>query len=165
MDTEHEAFLKRLDELQGGMKDAAFARKVGVPASTLKMYQKGSLPSIAIAARIAGACGVTVDWLAGLEAERRPSILRNARPRPRVDVGLMNELGKLVARVHQEEGIRLPSEAIAHEAAKLYNDLMVKVADPQDKEEIISLFPWLKNQLRKGLLAAKDEPGTGKQSA
>lgn len=65
MNAEHERFLARLKELQGAKTDAAFARYVGVPATTLKQYDKGSFPSIAIAAKIAEAHGVSIDWLSG----------------------------------------------------------------------------------------------------
>lgn len=65
MGSQHELFLKRLAELQGSLSDAAFARHANVPVTTLKQYSKGSLPSIAIAGRIAEAFGVSLDWLSG----------------------------------------------------------------------------------------------------
>jgi len=64
-------FLARLGALKGNMKDAEFARKTGVPASTLKQYEKGSLPSIVIAGQIADAFEVSLDWLCGRSDERQ----------------------------------------------------------------------------------------------
>jgi transcriptional regulator with XRE-family HTH domain len=77
MSSEHERFLARLKELQGEMKDAAFARYVSVPASTLKQYEKGSFPSIAVAVRIAEVYDVSLDWLCGREGATRakPGVL------------------------------------------------------------------------------------------
>ena len=64
-------FVDRLKSLQGDMKDADFSRKVGVKVQTLKMYDKGSSPSVDIAARIADACEVSLDWLAGRDVSQR----------------------------------------------------------------------------------------------
>lgn len=60
-------FGERLKQLQGDMRDVDFSRKVGVKVQTLKMYEKGSSPSVEIAAKIAEACAVSLDWLAGLD--------------------------------------------------------------------------------------------------
>ncbi len=68
-------FGERLKQLQGDMRDADFSRKVGVKVQTLKMYGKGSSPSVEIAAKIAEACAVSLDWLAGLDAGQATSAL------------------------------------------------------------------------------------------
>ncbi len=57
------SFFERMTILQGDMKDAEFARKTGVSSPTLKRYEDGSLPSIAIASKIADAFSVSLDWL------------------------------------------------------------------------------------------------------
>lgn len=57
------------------MRDVDFSRKVGVKVQTLKMYEKGSSPSVEIAAKIAEACAVSLDWLAGLDGGAATSAL------------------------------------------------------------------------------------------
>lgn len=56
---------ERLASLRGDMKDAEFSRKTGIPSPTLKRYEEGSSPSIAIATKIADAFSVSLDWLSG----------------------------------------------------------------------------------------------------
>jgi len=68
-------FGERLKQLQGDMRDVDFSRKVGVKVQTLKMYEKGSSPSVEIAAKIAEACAVSLDWLAGLDGGAATSAL------------------------------------------------------------------------------------------
>ena len=64
-------FVERLVHLKGELSDAEFARRCGLPYTTLKRYLGGSLPGIDAALKIAEAFDVTVDWLAG---RRPPSV-------------------------------------------------------------------------------------------
>ena len=66
-----DGFLRRLLHLKGDEKDADFARRCGIPYTTLKRYLGGSLPGIDAAVKIADANDVTVDWLAGRKAPAR----------------------------------------------------------------------------------------------
>lgn len=80
MTAHHHVFLERLGELQGDMRDAAFARQLSIPPSTLQRYRAGSFPSIEIAAKIAEAFNVSLDWLIGRPgASRDASSLLNVR--------------------------------------------------------------------------------------
>ncbi|WP_233469793.1 S24 family peptidase [Neorhizobium petrolearium] len=92
-------FGERLKELQGDMRDADFSRKVGVKVQTLKMYERGSLPSVEIAARIADACDVSLDWLTGRSLERNYSL-----PLP-VDPGNIVRLPRFDARASAGNGL------------------------------------------------------------
>lgn len=65
--------------LKGGMKDVDFARKTGVSGPTLKRYEDGSLPSIAIASKIADAYSVSLDWLCGRTDEMLPADIMQLR--------------------------------------------------------------------------------------
>ena len=66
------SFSERMALLQGDMKDADFARKTGVSSPTLKRYEDGSLPSIAIASKIADAFSVSLDWLCARTDVKQP---------------------------------------------------------------------------------------------
>lgn len=101
-------FHERLTALKGDMKDADFARKTGVPASTLKQYEKGSLPSIVIAGQIADAFQVSLDWLSGRSNDRRPEKSTQLRENsdafialPFLDVEASAGHGAVVA-IHEE---------------------------------------------------------------
>lgn len=59
------AFVIRLKNLIGDDSIAFFARKCGVPESTIRSYLvRGKTPGMEHLAAIATSCGVTVDWLA-----------------------------------------------------------------------------------------------------
>lgn len=69
MNDEVTAFWDRLSTAQlPGEGYSAFARRLGVPVTTLSSLKSGTLPRIDTAAQIAGALDVSVDWLLGREA-------------------------------------------------------------------------------------------------
>ena len=61
---DRKAFSARLTELQGGLSDRSFARKVGISATSLNNYLSGQTPGIDKVISMAAACGVNVAWLA-----------------------------------------------------------------------------------------------------
>lgn len=96
-----DTFIDRLNQLRGEMRDAAFSRKVGVPPQTLARYEKGSLPSIDVAARIADAFDVSIDWLCARTNDRNMGssgslIDANAVILPRYDIRASAGAGSLV---------------------------------------------------------------------
>ena len=160
MTVDHAGFSARLKKLQGDMRDSEFSRLVDVPATTLKRYHSGSFPSVEIAARIAASCGVSLDWLvgAGNAAMHRTDALR-------IDKTVFKNVGHLVLRIHKEEGVKLPPDALLNEQSDAYNTLIERSEDPRDTDELMSLLPWLEARLRKALKTAVAEPGTGKRQA
>ncbi|MCO5083039.1 MAG: LexA family transcriptional regulator [Rhizobiaceae bacterium] len=95
-----ETFLDRLNQLRGKMKDAEFSRKVGVPVQTLARYEKGSSPSIDIAAKIADVYEVSLDWLCARSDRRDGDLVISASADaitlPRYDVRASAGAGALV---------------------------------------------------------------------
>lgn len=71
----------RIKVLIGAGSANAFARKSGIGESSLRQYLAGGIPSATIAARIAHAGGVSLDWLVNGEEEtdRATSIAQVAR--------------------------------------------------------------------------------------
>ncbi|WP_242390286.1 hypothetical protein [Polymorphum gilvum] len=88
-----------------------------------------------------------------------------ARAMPSIDPALFRQVGRLVTRVHKEEGIKLPPDAVLDEQAEAYNALLARAEDPADAAELHSLLPWLEARLRRKLQTAAAEPGTGKRQA
>ncbi|MGO4558283.1 helix-turn-helix domain-containing protein [Mesorhizobium sp. 2RAF21] len=84
---------------------------------------------------------------------------------PRVDVVLLERMARLVEEVHKDVGIRITPAKISAEAGVLYNELMARLFNQSDAEEIEAILPQLRHFLRKRLEQATAEPGTGKRSA
>lgn len=160
MEVDHSRFMARLKELQGDLKDAAFARRAGIPPSTIKQWEKGSFPSIAIASKIAAAFDVTVDWLSGIDdrpiGDGKAEVLNSE---------LFNELGKIVVREHKAAGLVLLPEMVAPEAGQLYNELVARVRDISDQRSVKAMLPVLAESLRNRLREAAAAPGSGKREA
>ena len=64
------AFMERFNELKGDMTQEEFAKKLGMSRATVGFYCAGiRIPDALGVAKIAKICGVTSDWLLGLEDE------------------------------------------------------------------------------------------------
>jgi len=61
-------FSDRLRTLRGGLKQAEFARKVGLAQNSYNRYESGErIPDIDVLTRLAAHLGVSTDWLLGLD--------------------------------------------------------------------------------------------------
>lgn len=61
-------FMERFNELKGDMTQTNFGRKLGMSRATTSFYCNGDrVPDALGIAKIAKVCGVTSDWLLGLE--------------------------------------------------------------------------------------------------
>ena len=110
--------------------------------------------------------GVDIDWvLIGDDKEILVEAKYARTTTPKIEKETFKEVGRMVLRLHNEEGLKLPPDALLDEQASAYNALLEKAEDPGDAEELLSLLPWLEARLRKSLKAATNEPGTGKRPA
>lgn len=160
-----EAFLERLKLLQGDMSDAEFARRSSVKYTTMKNYLLGrSLPPLDIAAQIADAHGVSIDWLVGKGLPDKTASVATPKGAT-VTSEALKVIGHLVTTLHKEAGVRLPPAAIIPEVARHYEALVARMDDPGDIDELKSLVLWVENRIRKELSAVAAEPGTGKREA
>jgi len=63
-------FSDRLRTLRGELKQAEFARKVGLAQNTYNRYESGErIPDIEVLVRLAARLGVSTDWLLGLDSK------------------------------------------------------------------------------------------------
>ena len=63
-------FSDRLKTLRGELKQAEFARKVGIAQNTYSRYESGErIPDIEVLVRLAARLGVSTDWLLGLDSK------------------------------------------------------------------------------------------------
>lgn len=162
---------KRLREIRRAIGDpdrAAFAKKLGLSANSVSRYERGEQePSYAAFAAYSEFFGANLNWLLTGEGEMFADASKApAKPEPRgIDPAVFRQVGRLVTRVHKDEGIKLPPDAVLDEQADAYNALLARAEDPADPEELMALLPWLEARLKKRLRAALDEPGTGKHQA
>lgn len=70
-------FSERLDLAIGDENSHAFARRAGIPDSTLRRYLSGSMPTVDKLLVLADAAGVTLDWLAAARGPMRPEIVQS----------------------------------------------------------------------------------------
>jgi len=63
-------FSDRLRTLRGELKQAEFARRVGIAQNTYSRYESGErIPDIEVLVRLAARLGVSADWLLGLDSK------------------------------------------------------------------------------------------------
>ena len=153
--------VKEAARVVGGLN--ALAKITGVPRRTVGDQISGKYEvKLSFIVAVAKATGHSVAWLATGEGEKMAE--PNHRPAI-IDAALFRSVGRLVGRVHSEEGVWLPADALLDEEASAYNALITRADDPSDAAEFEALLPWLEAHLRKRLRTAAAEPGTGKRPA
>lgn len=156
-------FLDRLKlaiKESGGPKLAA--ERTGIPLGTLNKYLAGtSHPPFNNVVKLSQSLGRSLEWLATGEGEGSGGETSSMAINP----SIFRQVGRLVAKVHQEEGVRLPPDAALDEQADAYNALITRAEDAADPAELEALLPWLEARLRKRLQTAAAAPGTGKRPA
>lgn len=144
----------------------AFAAILEMHPDTLGGYERGqNEPDSEYMAMYHRRFGVNVSWLVSGEGNMFVDPAKASPSSRTVDKAIMHRLGRLVATVHKAEGVKLPPEAIVAEAADLYNELVKRVTDWTDADEIEAVMPQLERLLVRKLQSAAAEPGTGKRSA
>lgn len=68
-----DGFGERFQAALGDESTHAFARRTGIPDSTLRNYLKGTMPGLRKLLEIAEATGVALDWLVRNKGEMRPA--------------------------------------------------------------------------------------------
>jgi transcriptional regulator with XRE-family HTH domain len=161
---------QRLRELRrkcGDPQRNELAKLFGVSVTAIATYERGDRePAASVLAAYAEVFGANLNWLLTGEGEMfvDPS-KAPARATPSINPALFRQVGRLVTRVHKEEGIKLPPDAALDEQADAYNALLARAENPSDADELMALLAWLEARLKKRLRSAAAEPGTGKQQA
>lgn len=165
----------RLHELMGEEGPAAFARKCGIPDSSMRQYLKGSIPGADKAAQIADRNGVTLQWLITGEGPQFPAAA--GAPPPAAAPGFAEDqapysagpdpelFGRIVdriAKVHREEGVRLADIDLGRLAAERYAEIVGLAADP---EEWPGFLEVIAARVRKAIRAAAADPANVKREA
>lgn len=134
----------------------------GLPKETLANYERGdSEPPAGLISRYRLEFGVNLSWLYTGEGSMFDD--PSKAPAPAFDYALIEKLARLAERIHKEAGIRLSGEKLAVEAHVLYSELLARVSDLSDQDEIEATLPQLEYALKKRLKEAVAEPGTGKR--
>jgi hypothetical protein len=160
--------IKKAADRIGGVD--ALVEKSVLKRRTLYDYISGKTePKISAIADIAKHTGVNIGWLVTgdgdmIKESAQASVVRFCA-QTAINAEVFKQVGKLVASVYSDEGVKLPPEALMAEAASHYNALMGRADQHDDVQELLSLLPWLENKVRKDIRNAAKEPGTGKHSA
>ncbi|WP_230170694.1 helix-turn-helix domain-containing protein [Rhizobium sp. CECT 9324] len=137
-----------------------FAEAFGAPRKTFEKYEQGltELPT-RLMLWLSSEHHVNLDWLLTGEGQMFEGAVAS------YNEAVIDKIAGVVTTVYDDANVRLPREKIAGEAVALYNDLIGKVDDINDLDEIIAMLPWLQMRLTKRLREAKMDPGTGKREA
>ncbi|WP_417766757.1 helix-turn-helix domain-containing protein [Stappia sp.] len=144
------------------------AKLFGVSVTAIATYERGERePAASVLAAYAEVFGANLNWLLTGEGEMftDPSKVGVKPAMQGLNPAVFRQVGRLVGRMHNEAGVKLPPDAVLDEQAEAYNALLARAEDPADAAELESLLPWLEARLRKKLQAAAAEPGTGKRQA
>jgi len=74
-------------------------------------------------------------------------------------------MATVVTAMYGDRKVPISPENVAVEAALLYNEMVARVSDLSDRDEIEAMLPQLRHLMKKRLDQAGVEPGTGKASA
>jgi transcriptional regulator with XRE-family HTH domain len=160
--------LREIRRSVGDLDRDAFAKKLGMSANSLARYERGERePSASVVAAYGSIFGVNVAWLLTGEGEifREPLKPQIGSKIRKIDQALFKQVGRLVIKVHRDEGVKLPVDALSDQQSSAYNALIERAENPSDTEELLSLIPWLEARLKKSLKATTVAPGTGKKQA
>ena len=141
-----------------------FCLRLGISRQSLGNYERGDrVPDSTVLAAYRQSCGIDINWLltgAGDMFEEE-----NGKPEPpaHVDPWALERLYVAVEIAYRDIGRPISANAIAREAAALYNLLLTRVVDVGDRPIVEAVLPILAEELKERL--RKAEPGSGKHSA
>ena len=143
---------KRLREerVRLGFNQMDFGELAGVKKNAQINYESGKRsPDAAYLSAIATA-GVDILYvLTGVPAD--PAWLADMPKRITVDTFRFRICLGLVAEEYRQAAIDLPQMAQGLEAVWLYNELVTRIVDPEDGDELEATLPLLRHLLRKRL--------------
>jgi transcriptional regulator with XRE-family HTH domain len=154
------ARLRAVRKVAGGDDRDLFSQWLGISKSSVAHYERGErTPDADVLAKYRARFGVNVNWLLTGEGEM---LAAEKQVIAVLDEQLVERLARIVTGTYGDLGLRLPPEAVASEAAALYNEL-AGLARLDDAEEIEATLPMIGLRLKRRLQAARTEPGTGKR--
>lgn len=154
---------------------------MGISKQALANYERGErIPDATVLETYRAAYGVNLNWLLsgmGNMMDATPATTADevgaasapatdaSGPASDLNIALLQRLGDLVESVFAECEQALPVRAITGEAGKLYTELSRTIFDLTDEEVVDAVLPVLRRRLKKRVLAANGEPGSGKRLA
>lgn len=140
-----------------------FAAELNISKSSIAHYERGErTPDAEVLAAYNAKHAINMNWLITGEGDMFSSPASALNYASEMRVNIMRLLTRLVMRLHQDAGIKLPAEEVTAETTVLYNELSKRVDDLTDQEEVEAVLPQLEVRLKKRLAEAKAQPGSGK---
>lgn len=141
-----------------------FAQTLGVSARALATYERGdNEPGPSVLKAYRDKHGIDLNWLLSEQGDMFAD--PSKAPAQAFDDWTMRRVAAIVTTVYSERRLSISPENVAVEGALLYNELIGRVSDLSDRDEIEAALPQLRHLLKKRLDQADAEPGTGKASA
>lgn len=162
------ALLQRVREaILGAGGVPVVSERTGIPKKTLEKYlAKKSMPSLANAAKIADAAGISIATLTGEPYGLRGEEVYRLSPSEiaQFTLAVLKEVRVTANRVYTSEGVTLAVDALAEESQGLTEKLLSRVVRFGDLAEARALLPWLETHIRQTLKESRDAGrGTGKR--
>lgn len=160
-------FSERLKTLYGPRGRSEFARKSGIPKSTLAEYEKGRQPRPDAVVAIASAAGVSPVWLLTGGAPKYsgvtdPTSVSTSKTSPKrapnsnlVDQDVMGHIVDRIMRTYREVGAPLSPLELGRLSAEKYNEISALCADP---DELPAHLDLMAIRLRKSIVSGGAEP-------
>lgn len=137
-----------------GLSQVEFGRLGGVGKHAQINYEAGRRTPDASYLTAVAEIGVDVLYvLTGVRADPSPP------PAEREPLKFLLS-GQVVAEEYRRAGISLPHAVLTKETDWAYNELMARLTNPEDGDEIDAVLPQVRHLLKKHLLKA-DDGGTG----
>jgi transcriptional regulator with XRE-family HTH domain len=157
----------RLKELMGGASVLGFAKRCGIPGTTMRQYLAGSVPGADKAAQIAERTGVSLVWLVTGRGPKAADAVEatspvSARAEGAPDPELFGRVVDRVARVYRDEGVRLAEIDLGRIAAERFAEVLDLATD---QDEWPALLDVVASRVRKAIRAAAADPTSVKRQA
>jgi len=123
-----------------------FALKIGISSQGLGNYERGDrTPDADVLSACCSVFGIDAHWLLTGQGEMFSDPTLIAKAAPPVFPAVMELLYKLVEEVNKQHHYKLSPAQTSHQAAELYNELITRITDITDMEEVDSIIPQLRH--------------------
>lgn len=127
-------FKQRMDEIRGRQSRSAFAQAIGVSEGAVRTYEKGAVPSLEVAVRMANYGNVSLDWLTCRDGSQKHVYVENSIELDENVIKTINLAGELIEKIATKSKRILISPT---DLSKTFVELLHFVIEENSNEETI----------------------------
>lgn len=127
-------FKKRMEEIRGRQSRSAFALAIGVSEGAVRTYEKGAVPSLDVAVRMANYGNVSLDWLTGRDGSHKHIYLESTIELDENVIKTIDLAGELIEKIATKSKRILISPT---DLSKTFVELLHFVIEEDSNEETI----------------------------